>query len=339
MTGDWTSDAVPGSAWDASHLDGFELEIYNAGAPDNDSPDPVLANPLTLSSANVAVAAAGGGLTTGGTTDAAGQWAGTILFQFVIPPFSNNDTWLSFDLEPDRTATARLCQFFTTAGCIPNATEVATFEGVFFFITAVDITVSPDPVDFGDVAVGASAQRTVTITNNTPDFALAMDDATSLSPPFDFRTDNCSGQFVPPGQSCNLVVKFQPTAPGQYSDQFLFDPSPSDGLVAVDLTGTSMQPDTDGDGIRNTSDNCTLVPNPHQLDADADSFGNACDTDLNNDCISNAIDLGQFKSVFFSTDPEADFNGDGQVNALDLGIFKSRFFSAPGPSGLTSDCR
>ena len=79
-------------------------------------------------------------------------------------------------------------------------------------------------------------------------------------------------------------------------------------------------------------DNCTLVANPDQRDTNGDGFGNLCDADLNNDGVTNFLDLGQMKSVFFSNDPDADLNGDGSVNFLDLGIMKSRFFGMPGPS-------
>ena len=73
-------------------------------------------------------------------------------------------------------------------------------------------------------------------------------------------------------------------------------------------------------------------------DADGDGIGNRCDADFNNDCIVNALDLGIFRSVFFSADAEADLNVDGIVNALDLGLFRSRFFQPPGPSGVPNVC-
>ena len=50
--------------------------------------------------------------------------------------------------------------------------------------------------------------------------------------------------------------------------------------------------DTDGDGVMDASDNCTLVANPDQIDTDGDGFGNRCDTDLDNDGITNGLDVG-----------------------------------------------
>jgi hypothetical protein len=100
--------------------------------------------------------------------------------------------------------------------------------------------------------------------------------------------------------------------------------------------------DTDGDGIPDQSDNCTLVSNVNQRDTDNDGFGNSCDADLNNDLIVNAIDLGLFKKCYLKQAPDAqcrrpqdsDLNGDGNVNALDLGLFKKLYLKPPGPRGL-----
>lgn len=96
--------------------------------------------------------------------------------------------------------------------------------------------------------------------------------------------------------------------------------------------------DLDNDGVLNTDDNCSLVANASQVDGDSDGFGNACDADFNNDCITNVVDLGILRDTFFSADPVTDLNEDGVVNVTDLGLLRLLFFQAPGPSGLTFDC-
>ena len=92
--------------------------------------------------------------------------------------------------------------------------------------------------------------------------------------------------------------------------------------------------DTDGDGVSDDADNCTLVSNADQRDTNGDGFGNLCDADLNNDGIVNVIDLGLLRTVFFTGDADADFNGDGVVNVVDLGALRAGFFAPPGPSGI-----
>jgi hypothetical protein len=98
--------------------------------------------------------------------------------------------------------------------------------------------------------------------------------------------------------------------------------------------GFQAPPDSDGDLLKDFTDNCSLTANTDQRDTDGDGFGNLCDPDLNGDGIVNFVDLGLVKAVFFSADPHADLNGDGSVNFIDLGIVKDRFFEAPGPSGI-----
>ena len=92
--------------------------------------------------------------------------------------------------------------------------------------------------------------------------------------------------------------------------------------------------DTDGDGVPDNADNCTLVFNPDQRDTDGDNYGNICDPDFNNDLIVNATDMSYLRSNFFTTDPDADLDGDGVVNSIDLAILRSFYFKPPGPSGL-----
>ena len=105
------------------------------------------------------------------------------------------------------------------------------------------------------------------------------------------------------------------------------------GWVAMGSATTQACPDTDGDGVPDNVDNCTLVPNPTQCDADKDGYGNHCDADFNNDLIVNNLDIGPFRAGFGTTDPVTDLNCDGITNNLDVGPLRSMFGKPPGPSG------
>lgn len=101
-----------------------------------------------------------------------------------------------------------------------------------------------------------------------------------------------------------------------------------------ELRCPSDSADYDGDGIVDVCDNCIQVANPEQRDSNSDGFGNVCDTDLDNDGITNTLDVGILKTRFLSSDADADFNGDGIVNSLDVSLLKAYFLAPPGPSGI-----
>lgn len=113
--------------------------------------------------------------------------------------------------------------------------------------------------------------------------------------------------------------------------------SPS-GAPLLAVASAPAARDTDGDGVPDAVDVCTLVPDgplqpPTQRDSNADGFGNRCDADLDGSGIVNFGDLAILKRVFFSRDADADLNGDGLVNFSDLQILKAGFLQPPGPSG------
>ena len=106
------------------------------------------------------------------------------------------------------------------------------------------------------------------------------------------------------------------------------------GWVSTTYTDTiTYGIDSDGDGVLDFKDNCTLVINPGQRDTNGDGFGNRCDADLTNDgLIVDLSDFSLFRSAFGTANPDADFDGDGSVNLSDFSIFRASFGGAPGPS-------
>lgn len=93
--------------------------------------------------------------------------------------------------------------------------------------------------------------------------------------------------------------------------------------------------DLDGDGIANFSDNCVLIPNIDQADADLDARGDACDAcpsrhpgDIDGDLVIGPADLEPFVRVLLDASSAtadelcaADANADGVVDARDITAF------------------
>ncbi len=182
----------------------------------------------------------------------------------------------------------------------------------------------------------------------------------SLNPPQEFDVDRYWDHEVVADVGSNLLLDVllntdvggTSLQPGESATNFVvydaeFRVSPGEGYEDIELVSQAGAPtretliepgDADSDAVPNSVDNCVLHANADQRDSNADGIGNACDADLNGDCIVNVVDLGMFKGVFFTADAHADFNGDGVVNAIDLGTMKGMFFARPGPSSQPHAC-
>jgi hypothetical protein len=105
--------------------------------------------------------------------------------------------------------------------------------------------------------------------------------------------------------------------------------------LLIFLASTACDPtDTDGDGIADRIDNCTLVSNPAQIDADHDGYGNACDPDFDQDGLVAASDRATLEASLGSSDRSTDLDGDGVVDTADLAILDAFLDEPPGPTGV-----
>jgi hypothetical protein len=102
---------------------------------------------------------------------------------------------------------------------------------------------------------------------------------------------------------------------GAFIDAFI--PASSGGLNGPRflLFHSSFPPviDTDGDGVPDSSDNCSSVANPGQTDTDADGQGDACDTDDDADGVPDTTD----NCPVTSNPNQNDFDRDGIGDACD----------------------
>ncbi len=87
-----------------------------------------------------------------------------------------------------------------------------------------------------------------------------------------------------------------------------------------DLLGDACDPDMDGDGISNESDNCRLVANADQANHDGETAGDACDADDDNDGV---LDVTDNCSLVENPD-QIDTDGDGQGDACEDAVRFSR---------------
>ena len=112
---------------------------------------------------------------------------------------------------------------------------------------------------------------------------------------------------------------------------------------AMSATAGSIA-DFDTDMIPDVFDNCSTVANgaapggtcSNQIDTDADGFGDACDTDFDNDNVVAGSDFGILIAAFGTADALTDVDCDGVVAGSDFGALLAAFGSTPGP-GATAE--
>ncbi len=104
---------------------------------------------------------------------------------------------------------------------------------------AAHLSITPNPVAFGNVSVGQTATQTFDITN-TGNITLTL---TKAAPPvgaFNTTTPVSEGQQLSPGDVIHQTVTFTPTATGAQSAIYSITGDDGQGAIPVQLTGTGV---------------------------------------------------------------------------------------------------
>jgi bacillopeptidase F len=99
-------------------------------------------------------------------------------------------------------------------------------------------------VAFGNLEVSLTAEASVSVSN---DGSLPVQfeavDAGHVSPPFLITSDGCSNLMLPAGESCNIEIRFAPTATGSFDGSLgIISNTVGSELVTVNLSGTGIIP-------------------------------------------------------------------------------------------------
>jgi hypothetical protein len=146
-----------------------------------------------------------------------------------------------------------------------------------------------------------------------------------------------------PTEPSNPTNPTEPTSPT----------NPTEPTEPTNPTTPTEPTDSDGDGFAGEADNCANVANPEQTDTDSDGFGDVCDSDddndgltddeeavlgtdpLNPDTDSDGISDGD--ELELGTDPrDADTDGDGLTDGEELEQGKNPLDASDGGTGEQS---
>jgi len=103
-----------------------------------------------------------------------------------------------------------------------------------------DISVTPNPVPFGNVNVGGTSDKQVLVRNDG-NASLLIGTITSPSPPFYKQSDSCSGQTLPPSNTCTITYRFSPNSATNFSSNSdIPSNDPDENPVTISLSGTGI---------------------------------------------------------------------------------------------------
>ena len=189
------------------------------------------------------------------------------------------------------------------------------------------LAANPNQEDGDDDGVGDACDNCIASTNSgqedgdQDDVGDLCDDCQNVSDPYQ---EDIDGDGIGDACESDLDGDGIPDAAG---DHFC---SGGETVICNDncfVLPNADQGDADNDGVGDLCDNCLQIANSDQLDADSDETGDACDNDIDGDGIDNASDNCPLQS----RPDQSDYDQDGIGDVCDNCPFTSN------PDQVTAD--
>lgn len=145
---------------------------------------------------------------------------------------------LGFDFLP--TAAGPFSQTFQIVSNSADAPTTFTLTGA-----GVDpqLTITPDPVNFGNQALGTTSPTQTIVLSNHGEVDLELFSVSAVDSPFGISSDNCQPfpTTLTPGTNCQLELFFQPEQTGPVNGQITIVSDAPDSPANLTLTGNGTQ--------------------------------------------------------------------------------------------------
>jgi len=135
--------------------------------------------------------------------------------------------------------------YYLTAVTYGNGTFVAVGENGTILQSdpltgGPEISVDPTSLNFGDVNLGSTSGKIVTVRNDG-NANLIIGTITSPSPPFSKQIDNCSGLTISQNETCTITYRFVPTSAGSFSSNSSIPSNdPDENPVTISINGVGV---------------------------------------------------------------------------------------------------
>lgn len=139
------------------------------------------------------------------------------------------------------TASFQMKQAACGGSCLTYPVQTFTITGTG--IARPSVTLSPSPLDFGNVAVHSVANQLFTVTNAGPGSLTISGIKTPGSPGFVAEFGSCFAPApIAAGSSCTIDVAFQPSGAGYVRGTLAITDDGAGSPQTVDLSGTGVAP-------------------------------------------------------------------------------------------------
>ncbi len=138
----------------------------------------------------------------------------------------------SFDIPSDDPDESSIIVNLSGQGVVSLRPDIEVSDSI--------VPTNDQQVPFGNLTVGSTSDQTITI-QNTGNANLRIGVFSSLSPPFTMTNNACSGQTLPPTNTCLLTLRFSPLETVITNTSFnILSDDPDENPLTINLSGTGL---------------------------------------------------------------------------------------------------